>query len=125
MFKIKAVDEFNVCFSCCHLSVTVTDYRTHTYADTHRLPATTLLNIICNILNKTDTEYTVVSKQEWKYNNKMSDITLDVWQDEKCAVLTVSDNNVFDSYHIELVLQESNEETYRNFVHILTGETNA
>lgn len=106
--RLRQSGAFNVVFSGNGREVEVTDSRTSNWAADKRLPSETLLKVIQNILQVTNTDYTVVgTTQEWAYTGKGS-LTVELFSvglgniDGGVAVLTVTDEERFDEYNVEL-----------------------
>jgi hypothetical protein len=114
-FKIEAKD-FNVIFLNDNKQVVVTDTLTCHYHTGSRLPGSTLLSIIDNILRMSKTPFILKGNtQEWSYTPNGS-YNLETYYDGQSTILLTLDEDETGNYTLELLIVEG---TYEDFVEIL------
>lgn len=123
MILLEKVQPFNVRLSYGDTSVELTDSRTRTRDAASRLPAGTLATIIMNIFNLTTTLYTYrTEEQDWPHERPSGELDIDFIVDGEDVVLTVSDEDLFDSCNVELSYVSG---SYSDLCIILAGATKA
>lgn len=105
--KLKQSGKHNVVFSAGDLEVEVTDAFTADRKSEHRLPGSTLLTVIENILGKTSSTWEMTgSTQEWpRKGDGEAEIDICEFEDDpKRISFSLLDDDLSDRYNVDLVL---------------------
>jgi hypothetical protein len=117
IIELKLDLPHNVCISRGELEVVVSDEATCTYSEDNRLSSATLSSIMCNILAMTNAKYAAVSTaQRYDYEGRTEYKAEIVEVNQMTAMLTVDNDQICDSYTIDLrIVKGSLDDLYNIF----------